>query len=117
MARHRRRSKRRRRRNREEPNPMEGTSNIVDCMLVLALGFMVMLVLSWNMQDVVFNQDMTQEQKEETKQAMQQVAQVTQGKELNETPDSSNSSGEGYVEQGKVYRDPKSGKLVMVTEG
>ena len=50
-------------------------------------------------------------------QAMQQVAQVTQGKELNETPDSSNSSGEGYVEQGKVYRDPKSGKLVMVTEG
>lgn len=113
MVRHRRRG---RRRQRQESDPMEGTSNIVDCMLVLALGFMVMLVLSWNMQDVVFNQDMSQQQKDQTMQAMQQVAQVTQGQELNETPDSSDSSGQGYVEQGKVYRDPKTGKLIMVTE-
>ncbi len=113
----RRRRKRGRRRQRQEIDPMEGTSNIVDCMLVLALGFMVMLVLSWNMQDVVFNQDMTQDQKDQTMQAMQQVAQVNQGQQLNETPDTSDSSGEGYVEQGKVYRDPKTGKLIMVTGG
>lgn len=109
--------RRRRRSRRTEEDPMAGTSNIVDCMLVLALGFMIMLVMSWNMQDVVFNQDMTQEQKQTTMQAMQQVAQVTQGQELNDTPETSKSSGQGYVEQGKVYKDPKTGKLIMVQGG
>ncbi|OWT33354.1 hypothetical protein BGI41_02780 [Methanobrevibacter sp. 87.7] len=109
--------RRRRRHTHTDENPMSGTSNIVDCMLVLALGFMIMLVLSWNMQDVVFNKDMSQEQKQTTMQAMQQVAQVTQGKELNETPQNSKSSGQGYVEQGKVYKDPKTGKLIMVQGG
>ncbi|MGN1362270.1 MAG: DUF2149 domain-containing protein [Methanobrevibacter sp.] len=109
--------RRRRRRTHVDEDPMAGTSNIVDCMLVLALGFMIMLVLSWNMQDVVFNQNMNQQQKESTIQAMQQVAQVTQGQELNETPQSSKSSGQGYVEQGKVYKDPKTGKLIMVQGG
>jgi hypothetical protein len=96
---------------------MAGTSNLVDCMLVLALGFMIMLVMSWNMQDVVFNQDMSQQQKQTTMQAMQQVAQVTQGQELNSTPETSQKSGQGYVEQGKVYKDPKTGKLIMVQGG
>ena len=50
-------------------------------------------------------------------QAMQQVAQVTQGQELNSTPETSQKSGQGYVEQGKVYKDPKTGKLIMVQGG
>ena len=103
----------RRRSKRQEEDPMAGTSNLVDCKLVLALGFKIMLVMSWNMQDVVFNQDMSQQQKQTTMQAMQQVAQVTQGQELNSTPETSQKSGQGYVEQGKVYKDPKTGKLIM----
>jgi len=36
------------------------------------------------------------------------------GKELNQTPDTSSGSGEGYVEMGTVYKDPSTGKLIMV---
>ncbi len=45
---------------------------------------------------------------------MKQVTEVDQGQQLNETPDVSNSSGEGYAEMGKVYKDPKTGKMIMI---
>lgn len=109
----RRKSKRRSLMGREE-DPMAGTSNLVDAMLVIAVGLLVFLVLSWNMQGVVFNEQMTPDEKKETMQQMQKVAQVEQGKELNDTPDTSNASGQGYTEMGKVYKDPASGKLIMV---
>ena len=44
----------------------------------------------------------------------QQTTEVDQGQQLNETPDTSNSSGQGYTEMGKVYKDPATGKLIMV---
>ena len=47
-------------------------------------------------------------------QDMQQVTELDQGQELNETPDVSNSSGKGYTEMGKVYEDPSTGKMIMV---
>ena len=46
--------------------------------------------------------------------SMKQVSEVTQGQELNDTPDTSQSSGQGFTELGKVYKDPSSGKLIMV---
>lgn len=98
----------------DEEDPMAGVANLVDAMLVIAVGLLVFLVISWNMQNVVFNDQMTQEQKQEAMDAMQQVTQVDQGQQLNETPDLSNSSGEGYAEMGKVYKDHKTGKLIMV---
>ena len=42
------------------------------------------------------------------------MTEVDQGQELNDTPDTSNSSGQGYTEMGKVYKDPATGKLIMV---
>jgi hypothetical protein len=99
---------------REEEDPMAGTTNLVDAMLVISVGLLIFLVMSWNMQSVVFNDDMSQEQKKSTMEAMQQVSQINQGEKLNDTPDTSNSSGQGYVEMGKVYKDPKTGKLIMV---
>ena len=99
----------------EEEDPMAGAANLVDAMLVIAVGLLVFLVISWNMQSVVFNEDLTQEQKQKMMQDMQQVTELDQGQELNETPDLSNSSGKGYTEMGKVYRD-SSGKLIMVEE-
>ena len=107
------RKRRRRLFNASEEDPMAGTSNLVDAMLVLSVGFLIFLVLSWNMQSVVFA-DMTTEEKQETMQAMKQVAEVQMGKELNETPTTSSGSGEGYSEMGTVYKDPKTGKLIMV---
>ncbi len=108
------RRKQRRRSRRVEEDPMAGTSNLVDAMLVIAVGFLVFVIMSWNMQSVVFNDDMTQDQKQEVMNAMKQVSEVTQGQELNETPDTSNSSGQGYTEMGKVYKDPATGRLIMV---
>lgn len=98
----------------DEEDPMAGVANLVDAMLVIAVGLLVFLVISWNMQSIVFNDDISQQQKQDAIDAMQQVTQVDQGQQLNETPDISNSTGEGYAEMGKVYKDPKTGKMIMV---
>ena len=92
---------------------MAGSTNLVDAMLVLALGFLIFVVISWNMQSVIFS-DMSQDQKQAVMESMKQVSEVTQGQELNDTPDTSQSSGQGFTELGKVYKDPSSGKLIMV---
>ena len=95
----------------EEEDPMAGTSNLVDAMLVIAVGLLVFLVLAWNMQSVLFNE----EQKEQVMEAMnQEVTEVQEGQVLNETPDTSNQTGQGYTEMGKVYKDPSTGKMIMV---
>ena len=98
----------RRRRQRVEEDPMAGTSNLVDAMLVIAVGFLVFVIISWNMQAMIDPNQNIQEQMQ------QKVSEVDQGQQLNETPDTSNSSGQGYTEMGKVYKDPTTGKLIMV---
>ena len=40
--------KKSRRRKRQEEDPMAGTTNLVDAMLVLALGFLIFAVIGWN---------------------------------------------------------------------
>ena len=107
------RKKQRRRSNRVEEDPMAGTSNLVDAMLVLSLGFLIFAVIGWNLQSVIFS-DMSPEERQATMDSIKDITNVTQGEKLNETPDTSNSSGEGYVEQGKVYKDSKTGNLIMV---
>lgn len=96
-----------------EEDPMTGSANLVDAMLVLSVGFLIFLVLSWNMQNVVFA-DMTPEERQQTMEAMKQVAEVEMGQELNQTPQTESGSGEGFVEKGTVYQDPTTGKLIMV---
>ena len=81
--------------NQGEEDPMAGTSNLVDAMLV-------------------FNDNMDEQQRQKVKNAIQEVSQLDQGEELNETPDISKSSGNGFTEMGKVYRDSDTGKLIMV---
>lgn len=100
----------RRRSRRQEEDPMAGTSNLVDAMLVIAVGFLVFVIISWNMQAMIDPSQNIQEQMQQ----QQQVTEVDQGQELNDTPDTSNSSGQGYTEMGKVYKDPATGKLIMV---
>ena len=98
----------RRRTKRVEEDPMAGTSNLVDAMLVIAVGFLVFVIISWNMQAMIDPDQNIHDQMQ------QKVTEVDQGQELNETPDTSNSSGQGYTEMGKVYKDPSTGKLIMV---
>lgn len=96
-----------------EEDPMAGTSNLVDAMLVIAVGFLIFVVISWNMQSVIF-QDSSQDQSQAVQKSPTNVTEVTEGQQLNETPESSESSGQGYMEMGKVYKDPSTGKLIMV---
>ena len=105
--------KKARRKPRQEEDPMAGTTNLTDAMLVLALGFLIFAVVGWNLQSVVFS-DMTQEEKQDVMESISNITKVTQGEKLNSTPDTSDQSGEGYVEQGKVYKDSKTGELIMV---
>lgn len=99
----------------EEEDPMAGTANLVDAMLVIAVGLLVFLVLAWNMQSVLFNENLTPEEKEQVMEAMnQEVTEVQEGQVLNETPDTSNQTGQGYTEMGKVYEDPSTGKMIMI---
>ena len=98
----------RRRSKRVEEDPMTGIANLVDAMLVIAVGFLVFVIISWNMQAMIDPDQSMQEAMQ------QQTTEVDQGQQLNETPDTSNSSGQGYTEMGKVYKDPATGKLIMV---
>ena len=100
----------RRRSKRVEEDPMAGTSNLVDAMLVIAVGFLVFVIISWNMQAMIDPSQSVQEKMQQ----QQQTSEVNQGQELNDTPDTTNSSGQGYTEMGKVYKDPSTGKLIMV---
>ena len=100
--------------NQGEEDPMAGTSNLVDAMLVIAVGLLVFLVISWNMQNIVFNDNMDEQEKQRVRDAIQEVSQIDQGEELEDTPDIGNSSGGGFTEMGKVYRDSDTGKLIMV---
>ena len=97
----------RRRSKRVEEDPMAGTANLVDAMLVIAVGFLVFVIISWNMQAMIDPNNPVQQQ-------MDKTTEVDQGQQLNETPDTSNSTGQGYTEMGKVYKDPVTGKLIMV---
>ena len=102
----------RKRRNRVEEDPMAGVTNLTDVMLVIAVGFLVFIVISWNMQGVVFS-DMSPEEKQSTMQSMKKAIEIDQGQQVNDT-NSTGGSGEGYEEMGKVYKDPETGKLIMI---
>ena len=102
----------RRRSRRVEEDPMAGTSNLVDAMLVIAVGLLIFVVISWIMQSVVFQDNQNPQQA--INENSPDVTEVSEGQVLNETPDTSDSSGQGYMEMGKVYKDPSTGKLIMV---
>ena len=90
---------------------MAGTANLVDAMLVIAVGFLVFLIISWNMHVMIDPDTSVQEQMQKT------TIEIDQAHQLDEASDTSNSSGQGYTEIGKVYKDPSTGKLIMVGGG
>ncbi|MFY9637324.1 MAG: DUF2149 domain-containing protein [Methanobacterium sp.] len=107
------RKKRRLLSNDGEIDPMVYAVNMVDCMLVLAVGFLIFTVMSFGMQNVVFSSASPQE-KQEIMKAVEQTVEIQQGKVINNTPQTQSGVGSGYVQMGTVYKDPKTGKLIMV---
>ena len=94
----------RRRRSAEEVDPMSSMSNIGDVMLVFACGLMVALVVAWNVDLAKFQQVETDQEL-----SQDQVTQITE---------QLYGEGNAFVEKGKVYQDPTTGKFYLVeTEG
>ena len=83
----------------EEIDPMIYAVNMVDCMLVLAVGFLVFIILFMNT----------------TPQEITKTVDIKLGKPVNLTSQASSSSSiNGLKETGTVYTDPKTGKMILI---
>lgn len=91
----------------DEEDPTSGIINLTDCMLVLAVGFLVFAVMALNSNPAMFS---------ESSGSTQNTVTVSSGQSqsLNNTPENGSSSGNGYEQVGTVYKDPETGKLIMV---
>ena len=89
----------------EDDEPLGPLANLVDIILVFACGLIAALVaISPNLQEH-FNVEDSQK--------------ITQGKELANVPKNikdSLDSKEGFKSLGQVYKDPKTGKLILISE-
>ncbi|MDR0514713.1 MAG: hypothetical protein LBG81_06090 [Coriobacteriaceae bacterium] len=85
----------------EEVNPSAYIVNLADCMLVLACGFMVSMIIHWNI-DVAKVTELESDQLEEVN--------------PEKLPEGIDKGGSYYIEAGKVYRDPATGQLYLVEE-
>ncbi|MGQ9558297.1 MAG: DUF2149 domain-containing protein [Desulfurispora sp.] len=99
-----------------DTDPLSGVANLVDAILVFACGLLVALVLSWNLQSVVWSKS-TPEERRQMMEAIRQVVEIKKGRVLNDLPDVVRGQGEGYTQEGIVYRDAKTGRLILVAPG
>jgi hypothetical protein len=101
------RSKRQRAlRSSEEVDPLEGTTNIVDAMLVFACGLMLALAFYWNIDLGPIGDRVDLEQGRE----------VTEALDFREDLIETQGQGELYERMGTVYKDPRTGQLFMLTD-
>jgi len=85
----------------QEEEPLGPLANLVDIMLVFACGLIAALVAA--------NGGLTEHFK-------QQGQQIEKGRELPQVPQGVGQAGSGYESVGQVYRDPKTGKLILIGE-
>ena len=81
-----------------DSDPMAGLVNLFDVMLVFCVGLIIALVMSWNLENMIF-------------------VDVEKGQEIKDMPKMEDVQGEGYQEMGRVYKDPETGQLIMIEEG
>jgi hypothetical protein len=89
----------------DEEDPTSGIINLTDCMLVLAVGFLVFAIMALGSNSSLVS---------ESTGSNPNTVTVTTGNVINTTNNSSSGSGSGYQEMGTVYKDPKTGKLLLI---
>ncbi len=97
----------------EDIDPMSSASNLTDVMLVLAVGFLVFAIMASGAN--LSSTDIQQNFEQSAQQQQQTTELEDETTPLDEVPENISSSGSGYQEMGKVYQDPSSGKMVMVS--
>lgn len=85
----------------QEQEPLGPLANLVDIMLVFACGLIAALVASGGGLP---------------EQLGKQGQQIEKGKELPNLPRGIGQTGAGYEAVGQVYRDNKTGKLILIGE-
>lgn len=89
----------------QDDEPLGPLANLVDIMLVFACGLIAALVAQSADLKHHFNVESSKP--------------VQQGKELVEVPESLKDSmkgSEGYQSMGQVYKDPETGKLILISQ-
>lgn len=81
-----------------DEDPRASLVNLVDVMLVFACGLIAALAAGM----------------EGTQGALKAPKPVEQGREIARPADGVTQNGSGYDRVGEVYRDPKTGKLVLI---
>ena len=99
--------------NEGDDDPLAGMANLTDCMLVLAVGFLIFAVMSMNMQSIIFS-DSTPEEKQKLAATIKQAVSVEEGQDYNGTVDVDSGESTGMENMGTVYKDPTTGKLIMI---
>lgn len=89
----------------EEVNPMAQVANLVDAMLVLAVGIMLALITSWNL-NVSANGQVTE------KIDKSDAVSSFESKDLKEEKDASSN----LEKQGTVYYDPDEDRYYIMAE-
>lgn len=93
--------------NQQDEEPLGPLANLLDLMLVFSCGLIAALIsLSKNV-DAHFDSH-----SEKIKHSQQQI--VEKGRELPQPPSQANAGGQGYEAVGEVYRDPETGKLILI---
>ena len=90
---------------REEINPMAHVANLVDAMLVLAVGIMLALIVSWNLNIAENGQVNDNASKEDA------VTDFTE-----EDIDNAETPSENLEKQGSVYYDPDTDKYYVIAQ-
>lgn len=87
----------------DDEDPRASLVNLVDVMLVFACGLLAALSAGGH---AVLSQTNPSQARE-----------ISQGREIEAPDTSSSAAGSGYQAVGQVYRDPKTGKLLLIEQG
>jgi hypothetical protein len=97
----------------QDDEPLGPLANLVDIMLVFACGLIAALVA----QSADLKQHFDVKNPSSIEQSTSQS--ISQGKELIDVPESLKNSvkgTEGYQSMGQVYKDPETGKLILISQ-
>ena len=87
----------------EDVDPNSYLTNLSDCMLVLACGLMVALVVAWSV-------------KLPSATELEQTGNMQEVSNIEDITGQADGGGSGYTALGTVYQDPLTGKMYMIQD-